>query len=160
MVIKLCVSKSYPPAIKTISSSKEFNPAIVLVGLDAIESLYHLTLFISLTNSNLCLTPWNFFIASFCPSTSTKSFVAAIAVSLVYFYLFFKYFKNWCLLCLIRPLDCTTFSSFTPKSGGLTTQVISYVHSTVISLTTEWISNTRWFGSENYLVNKQLLYKH
>ena len=70
---------SYPPAIKTISSSKEFKPAIVLVGLDAIESLYHLLLFISLTNSSLCVTPSKFFIAVTWSSISTKSFVAAIA---------------------------------------------------------------------------------
>ena len=73
---------SYPPAIKTISSSNDFKPAIVLVGEELTESLYHLTLFISLTNSNLCSTGLNFFIAFIAISVSTKVLVAANAVAM------------------------------------------------------------------------------
>ena len=60
-------------------SSKDFNPAIVLVGLEAIESLYHFAPFISFTNSSLCSTPGNLLIAFAWFSTFTNLLVAAIA---------------------------------------------------------------------------------
>ena len=41
MQVLIYLKTSYPPAIKTISSLKECSPAIVLVGLVPIESLYH-----------------------------------------------------------------------------------------------------------------------
>ena len=56
----------------------EFKPAIVLVGLEPIESLYHLTPFNSLTNSNLCSRPEKLAIASKDFSISTISYIADI----------------------------------------------------------------------------------
>lgn len=73
---------SYPPAINTILSSKDFKPAIVLVGLVPIESLYHFTPSNSLINSSLCCTPLNFSTAFAAFSTSTNDFVAAIAAQI------------------------------------------------------------------------------
>ena len=65
-----------------MSSSNEFKPAIVLVGDELTESLYHFTSLISLTNSNLCSTGLNSFTAFTAVSISTKVFVAAIAVAI------------------------------------------------------------------------------
>ena len=65
-----------------MSSLNEFNPAIVLVGLVPIESLYHFTPLISLINSNLCSTPLNSFIAFTIISVSTRDFVAPIAAAI------------------------------------------------------------------------------
>ena len=59
-----------------MGSVNEFNPAIVLVGLDDTESLYHFTPLISLTNSILCSTPLNFFITSIDLSKSIRSTIA------------------------------------------------------------------------------------
>ena len=73
---------SYPPAIKTISSSNEFNPAIVLVGEELTESLYHFTPSISLINSNRCSTGLNCFTASIATSVSTSVLVEANAVAI------------------------------------------------------------------------------
>lgn len=47
------------------------------------ESLYHFTLFISLTNSSLCSTPLKFFITSILLSKSIKSIIAVSAIVVV-----------------------------------------------------------------------------
>ena len=59
-----------------IFSSKELSPAIVLVGLEAIESLYHFTPSNSRINSILCSTPLKSNTAFICVSKSTKDAVA------------------------------------------------------------------------------------
>ena len=63
-------------------SLNAFSPEIVLVGEELAESLYHFTPSISLTNSILCSTGLNFFIASTATSVSTNVFVAARAVAI------------------------------------------------------------------------------
>ena len=63
-------------------SLKAFIPDKVLVGEELAESLYHFTPFISLTNSILCSTGLNSFIALTATSVSTSVFVAANAVAI------------------------------------------------------------------------------
>ena len=55
---------------------------MVLVGVELAESLYHLTLFISFTNSILWGTPLNFLHTSIAMSLSTSVEVAAMAAQI------------------------------------------------------------------------------
>ena len=48
---------SLPPAMRITCSGKEFSPAMVRLGLDAMESLYHRTPFRVRISSIRCSTP-------------------------------------------------------------------------------------------------------
>ena len=70
---------SLPPAMRMTFSRKEFSPAMVRLGLEAMESLYHRTPFRVRISSMRCSTPPNSRAKSRMMPSGTRPSTAAMA---------------------------------------------------------------------------------